>query len=235
MHREIPDAKASPLPSAVSRQPSAAVGCPLDIRNWSVIIPPNGAARANRQAFSDAVRGLGFAGPGPGGPHAAEMRLSREVEMGGDTPDRTRSRGNQPHIVIAYSGADHEFAGRLTSTLRQDGITRWIDDVDMSAGVPLVNWIANASRPVDCVVPTISAASAWSNWVQHELRAVITRSPGAHHVLVLPARIDSSRLPEFLACHPYIDFHRNGWGPAYGDLVLAVQQRADGPRPPMST
>ena len=155
--------------------------------------------------------------------------------MAGDAPDRARSGGNQPHIVIAHSSADHGFAGRLTSALRQDGITRWVDDVDMSAGVLLANWIANATRPVDCVVPTISAASAWSNWVQHELREVITRSPGGHHVLMLPARIDSSPLPQFLAYHPYIDFYRNGWGQAYDGLVLAVQQRSGDARPPTST
>ena len=155
--------------------------------------------------------------------------------MDGDAPDRARSGGSQPHIVIAHSNADRGFAGKLAAALRQDGISRWIDDVDTSAGLLLVNWIADATRPVDCVVPAISAASAWSNWVQHELRAVISRSPGGHNVLVLPARIDSSLLPQFLACHPYIDFYRNGWGAAYDGLVLAVQQRSGDRRPPTST
>jgi len=146
------------------------------------------------------------------------------------TPIRTQPGGNRPHIVIPYSYADHEFAGKLTAALRQDRITPWIDDVDMSAGALLVNRIANAARPVDYVVPAISAASVWSNWVQHELSAVITRSFGGRHVQVLPARIDNSAMPDFLAHHPYFDFHRNGWGPAYDELLVAVQQRIGGPR-----
>ena len=151
-----------------------------------------------------------------------------------DDANRARTGGNQPHIVIPYSYADHEFASKLTTTLRQDRITPWIDDVDMSAGVLLVSRIAQAVRPVDCVIPAISAASIASSWVQHELRTVMTRSFSGRRVLVLPARIDSTALPDFLASQPYLDFHRNGWSVAYDDLIIAVSQSIGGPRPPKS-
>jgi hypothetical protein len=131
--------------------------------------------------------------------------------------------------VIPYSYADHEFASKLTAALRHDRITPWIDDVDMSAGVLLVSRIAQALRPVDCVVPAISAVSVASSWVQHELRTVMTRSYSGRHVRVLPARVDDSALPDFLASLPYFDFHRNGWSLAYDDLIIAVQQCV-GPR-----
>ena len=152
--------------------------------------------------------------------------------MTGDTPYRTPSGGNQPHIVIPYSYADREFASRLTVALRRDRITPWIDVVDISGGVHLVDWMANAVRPVGCVIPTISAASVWSNWVQHELKAVITESFVGRHGVVLPARIDNTALPDFLACRPYLDFFRKGWNPAYEDLLITVQLGTGGPRPP---
>ena len=151
--------------------------------------------------------------------------------MNADTPNRTRPGGNQPHIVIPYSYADHEFASKLTATLRQDRITTWIDDVDMTAGVMLVNRIAHAVRPVDCVVPAISAVSDGSGWVQHDLRTVMARSFAGRRVLVLPARIDNSALPDFLASQTFLDFHRNGWSVAYDDLIIAVSQCIGGPRP----
>ena len=154
--------------------------------------------------------------------------------MNADTPNRTRSRDNQPHIVIPYSYADHEFASKLTATLRQDRITSWIDDIDMSAGALHVSRIAHAVRAVDCVVPAISADSVASSWVQHEMRTVMTRSFGGRRVLVLPARIDSTALPDFLATQPYLDFHHNGWDVAYDDLIIAVSQSIGGPRPPKS-
>jgi hypothetical protein len=144
--------------------------------------------------------------------------------MSMDAADRTRFGGNQPHLVIPYNYADHEFASKLTAALRRDRITSLIDDVDMSAGVILVSRIAHAVRPVDCVVPAISAVSVASSWVQHELKTVMTRSFSGRRVWVLPARIDSSALPDFLASQPYFDFHRNGWSVAYDDLIIAVQQ-----------
>ena len=144
--------------------------------------------------------------------------------------DQLQAAVVHPHIVIPYNYADHEFAGKLTAALRQDQITPWIDDVDMSAGTFLVNRILQAARPVDCVVPAISAVSVASSWVQHELKTVMARSFGGRRVRLLPARVDDCALPDFLASQPYFDFHRDGWSVAYDDLVVAVQQRT-GPRP----
>jgi hypothetical protein len=141
------------------------------------------------------------------------------------TPDRTHTGGNQPHIVIPHNYADHEFAARLTAALRHDRIATWIDDVDMSAGAILVNRIQHAARPVDCVIPVISAASVASGWVQHELPTVMARTFCGRHVRVLPARVDDCALPGFLMSLPYCDFHRNGWSVAYDDLIVAVSQR----------
>jgi hypothetical protein len=141
----------------------------------------------------------------------------------------------QPHVVIPYNYADHEFANRLTAALRLDRITPWIDDIDMSAGAFLVHRIMQAARPVDFVVPAISTASLPSGWVQHELKAVMARSFRGKRIRVLPARVDDCLLPDFLSSLTILDFHRKGWDGAYGDLVIAVQQQtgrvAKPPRP----
>ena len=141
-------------------------------------------------------------------------------------PNRTRAEGHAPHIVIPYNYGDHAFAGRLTAALRQDRFTPWIDDVDMSAGVLLVRRIMMAARPVDCVIPAISSASLSSSWVQHELRAILTKTFQGRHVRVVPARVDDCSFPDFLLSLPYADFHRKGWDTAYDDLVIAIQQRS---------
>lgn len=146
-----------------------------------------------------------------------------------DAANRTRTGGSQPHVVIPYCYADHEFACKLAGALRRDRITQWIDEVDMSAGVFLVNRVFQAARPVDVVIPAISASSIASGWIQHELRTVMARSFNGRPVRVLPAKIDGTALPGFIASLPYFDFHGDGWSRAYDELMVAVQQRP-GPR-----
>ena len=152
--------------------------------------------------------------------------------MSPDGPNLVRPGGNQPHIVIPHNYADHDFARKLAGALRRDGVSPWIDDVDMSAGVILVNRIAHAVRPVDFVVPLISAASLTWRWLQQDLRTVTTRDFNGRRVRVLAARIDGTALPDHLASQPYVDFHGRGWKQAYEDLKAVVQQRTS-PRPEM--
>lgn len=149
-----------------------------------------------------------------------------------DSPNRTQSGGVQPHIVIPYNYADHDFARKLAGALRREGISPWIDELDMSAGAILVNRIAHAVRPVDFVIPLISAASLRWRWVEQDLKAITTRDFNARRVRVLPARIDGTALPDYLASQPYVDFHGRGWQQAYEDLKAVVQQRVS-PRPEM--
>jgi len=152
--------------------------------------------------------------------------------MSMDAANRTRTGANRPHIVIPHNYADHEFARRLAGALRREGVSPWVDEIDMSAGAMLMSRIANAVRPVDFLVPLISAASLGWHWVRQELKTVTTRRFGGRHVRVLPARIDGAALPDYLASQPYVDFHGRGWKQAYEDLKAVVQQRTS-PRPEM--
>jgi hypothetical protein len=147
-----------------------------------------------------------------------------------EAPNNARSVGGQPHVVIAYGYADHEFAHRLAGALRRDGVSPWIDEVDMSAGVILTNRIAFAVRPVDFIFPIISESSVNAGWVRRELRSIIARNPSRHPLRVLPARIDVTVLPEHLMSQSYIDFHGHGWQRAYDDLRVLIQPGAT-PRP----
>jgi hypothetical protein len=149
--------------------------------------------------------------------------------MSVQTPNHTRS-GNQPHIVIAFSYTDHDFARRLAGALRREGVSPWIDEVDMSVGVILVNRVAHAVRPIDFIIPVISASSVTAGWVRNDLKTIANRESRSRPVRVLPARIDSTVLPDHLRTQSYIDFHANGWKKALDDLAVILKPSAI-PRP----
>lgn len=137
-------------------------------------------------------------------------------------PNPTRTAGSWPHIVIPHNYADHEFAYKLAAELRRGRVTRWIDEVDMSAGVFLVSQICLYARPVDFLIPVISTSSVSSGWVQHELRTVMARVFNGEHITMIAARADDSPLPDFLAFQPRFDFFDGGWSRAYDDLIVTI-------------
>jgi len=139
------------------------------------------------------------------------------------SPSPFRTANDRPHIVIPYSYADHEFVYKLAGALRRDGITPWIDEVDMSAGAFLINRLSHAARPVDFVVPALSAASVTAGWVQHELRTAVTKGINGRAIRVLTAKVDNTPLPDYLESQPYFDFHGNRWSLAYDELTIVVQ------------
>ncbi|HTW91469.1 MAG TPA: toll/interleukin-1 receptor domain-containing protein [bacterium] len=150
--------------------------------------------------------------------------------MNADPAGIVRPAAAEPHVVIPFNYADHRFARKLSGALRRDGISPWVDEIDMSAGALLVNRLAQSVRPVDFVIPLISASSLSWRWVKQELGAVSIRDIRGRRVRVLPARVDGSALPPDMVSQPYIDFHGRGWDQAYEDLKAVIQQRPS-PRP----
>ncbi len=133
---------------------------------------------------------------------------------------------NQPHVLIAFSYADNEFARKLAATLRREGVTKLVDELDMSAGVILANRVEHSTRPVDFVVPLVSRSSIGTRWVQNDLRAILVRAAGRRSARMLPARIDSTALPDHLRAQTYIDFYANGWQRGVDDLKLILKPGA---------
>jgi len=135
-----------------------------------------------------------------------------------------RKVGFEPHVLIPYSFGDREFASKLAGALRRDRISQWVDEAEMSAGVFLITRISKAARPVDFVVPVISAASVTSGWVRRELEPVMTKELDGRRVVVLPARIDGCPLPAFLKNRPFADFHGHKWNRAYESVKVSIQR-----------
>ena len=143
-------------------------------------------------------------------------------------PPRTPEVGR--HVFLAFSYQDREFARKLGAALRRDHVTPYTEEGEVAAGDSLVRRLSNSVRPVDFIIPTISAASVNLTWVERELLTVVVRGLNGRHVAVLPAKVDNCLLPHFLTRLPLADFHSHGWNRAYADLKAGMLNPT-GPRP----
>jgi hypothetical protein len=71
---------------------------------------------------------------------------------------------------LSHSSADKDFARRLHSRMRDDGLRVWFDEVDMRSGRKLHEQIDEAIRVYDRLLLVLSPASMNSEWVKTELR-----------------------------------------------------------------
>ena len=71
---------------------------------------------------------------------------------------------------LSHSSPDKEFARRLHSRMRDEGLRVWFDEVDMRSGRKLYEQIDEAIRVHDKLLIVLSPASIDSEWVRTELR-----------------------------------------------------------------
>jgi hypothetical protein len=145
--------------------------------------------------------------------------------MSMEFPNAPKKAGDQPSIFIPYSYGDRESAQKLAGALRRDRVSPWIEGVEMTVGDSLIHRLANTARPINLVVPIISAASVTSDWVERELTTVMSKELAGRRAIVLSVRIDDCALPAFLKGRPFVDFHTLGWNRAYENIRAAIQHR----------
>lgn len=71
---------------------------------------------------------------------------------------------------LCHSSDDKQFARRLHSRMRDEGLRVWFDEVDMQAGSKLDEQIDKAIRMYDRLLLVLSPHSMNSEWVKAELR-----------------------------------------------------------------
>ncbi len=140
-----------------------------------------------------------------------------------DLPGVVHRPENPPHVFVANSFQDREFARKLVSALRRDRVSPYTEVGEMTSGDSLLRRLSSSTRPVDCVVPVISIASVTHNWIERELAELMRREIKRRRVRAYPARVDNCTLPPSLRGHFVADFYGLGWNAAYDGIKAAIQ------------
>jgi len=109
-------------------------------------------------------------------------------------------------IFLSHSHADKEIARRIARDLRNDGVTVWIDEVELDIGDSLFQEIGTAITTVDFLGVLISSNSVKSNWVSREIEIALNDEIVDGNVKVLPFLVDDCEIPTFLRGKLYADF-----------------------------
>jgi len=140
-----------------------------------------------------------------------------------DFPGVVHRPENPPHVFVANSFQDREFARKLVAALRRDRVSPYTELGEMTSGDSLLRRLSSSTRPVDCVVPVVSVASAAHNWVGRELVELMRREINRRRVRAYPAKVDNCTLPPSLWGHFVADFNGLGWNQAYDGIKAAIQ------------
>lgn len=114
-----------------------------------------------------------------------------------------------PKVFISHSSVDNKFALKLAQDLKEAGIPVWLDVWEIKVGDMIVEKVEEAMAESDFLIVVISKASMNSRWVQEELSAAKTIEIGKRGIFILPALIESCKLPPLTASKRYADFREN--------------------------
>jgi hypothetical protein len=95
---------------------------------------------------------------------------------------------------ISYSSRDVEFASRLYSELRREGIQAWYAPEDLHIGQPLRTTIDGSIRQHDKLLLILSHGSLGSPWVEQEVESAMQREKESNAIVLFPIMLDDAVL-----------------------------------------
>jgi hypothetical protein len=128
-------------------------------------------------------------------------------------------------VFLCHSSSDKPAVRSLHKRLQADGITPWLDAVDILPGQNWENEIRKAIRNCHVVLVCLSKASITKvGYIQKEIRQVldVADEQPEDMIFLIPVRLEECEVPDRFSQYQWVDlFEREG----YGRLMLALTAR----------
>ncbi len=112
-------------------------------------------------------------------------------------------------VFISYSSHDKQWVLRLVTALRARGVNVWWDEALLS-GEGFVPKIEKAIESSRAMLVVVSKASSESPWVKEEYAYALRLDIAADRMrLIIPLKIDSTKILGFLGGRQYISFEKD--------------------------
>jgi len=109
---------------------------------------------------------------------------------------------SRPRIFVSYSRVDTAKADLLVEYLHSEGFAVWLDRLAVSPGDSFVEAINTALTDASYLLLLVSTNSLRSPWVNREWMSAMA----SKETVIIPIRLDSSKLPALLADISAIDW-----------------------------
>jgi hypothetical protein len=132
------------------------------------------------------------------------------------------------NIFLSHTSTDKPFTRILAESLKNVGITVWIDEAEIKVGDSLIEKIRDGIDSVDYFGIILSPFSVKSDWVKKELDVAMNQEIENKKVKVIPILHKKCDLPGFLKGKKYADF-TTSFTEGYNELMrrLTPLQNSD--------
>jgi hypothetical protein len=125
---------------------------------------------------------------------------------------------------LCHSSGDKPAVRELHQKLRADGVSPWLDEIDLLPGTDWKTSITNAVQAADSVLICLSKTSiAKTGFVQKEILFALDRAEEQPEgrIYLIPARLEPCVVPQRLSRWQWVDLFTEG---GYERLLLSLSQ-----------
>jgi hypothetical protein len=134
-------------------------------------------------------------------------------------------------VFISYSQKDKKYADLIAKRVKEAGHLVWFDAWTLRAGDNLINKITEGLKEVDALIIIVSEHSLRSKWVLTEYSAIAMGDISGTKTRIIPALVDNSTVPEYLARYLYVDL-QNDIENGLNSIINALKEDAKEPEKP---
>jgi len=150
------------------------------------------------------------------------------------THSRSRERQARPlRVFLSHRSPDKDWAEKLGSRLRENGVNAWLDKWEIEPGDSIVDRIDSGLARSDCLLLVLTPDSVRSSarWVRKEWQAYLSgRLSRTGSKRLIPLLVRNTRMPAVLQDIKYIDFRNEAdFDDRFVDLYKTLSKVPKGP------
>ena len=126
-------------------------------------------------------------------------------------------------VFLSHSSTDKDFVRKIKKVLYPFGTSSWLDEQEIFPGDNLWTTILNGINSSDRALVFITPDSQKSDWVQKEIRELISKEKTDNQTKVIPV-IFTPNPPDFLTERLYVNFNSKPFAHCVKDLIVGINR-----------